>query len=162
MRLATDTGGTFTDLVVEDDDGSITLYKAATVPSDPVAGVLDAMHLGRDAVFVATKIDQSVHPFVAAAPMPGRDAALVVAPAGAVLGDHQILFRLGAFGQLGKIADRRAAAAGGGRFVSSNAHGYLLSGNRLTFSLTFRNFQLAFFCSAEERGRSAGSNAHAD
>ena len=26
MRLATDTGGTFTDLVVEDDDGSISLY----------------------------------------------------------------------------------------------------------------------------------------
>ncbi len=43
MRLATDTGGTFTDLVVEDDDGSITLHKASTVPSDPVAGVLDAL-----------------------------------------------------------------------------------------------------------------------
>jgi N-methylhydantoinase A len=45
MRLATDTGGTFTDLVVEDDDGAITLYKAATVPSDPVAGVLDALRI---------------------------------------------------------------------------------------------------------------------
>jgi N-methylhydantoinase A len=43
MRFATDTGGTFTDLVVEDDDGSITLHKASTVPSDPVAGVLDAL-----------------------------------------------------------------------------------------------------------------------
>jgi N-methylhydantoinase A len=43
MRLATDTGGTFTDLIIEDDNGSITLYKAPTVPWDPVAGVLDAL-----------------------------------------------------------------------------------------------------------------------
>jgi N-methylhydantoinase A len=43
MRFATDTGGTFTDLVVEDDDGTITLHKAPTVPSDPVSGVLDAL-----------------------------------------------------------------------------------------------------------------------
>jgi N-methylhydantoinase A len=45
MRLATDTGGTFTDLVVEHDDGSITLYKSSTTPSDPVQGVLDALAL---------------------------------------------------------------------------------------------------------------------
>lgn len=45
MRFATDTGGTFTDLVVEDDDGRITMYKASTVPSDPVAGVLAALTL---------------------------------------------------------------------------------------------------------------------
>ena len=45
MRLATDTGGTFTDLVVEDDDGAITLHKASTVPSDPVVGVLDALRV---------------------------------------------------------------------------------------------------------------------
>lgn len=45
MRLATDTGGTFTDLVVEQSDGTIRLYKASTVPSDPVRGVLDALAL---------------------------------------------------------------------------------------------------------------------
>lgn len=45
MRLATDTGGTFTDLVVEDDNGRISLFKASTVPSDPVQGVLDALAL---------------------------------------------------------------------------------------------------------------------
>jgi N-methylhydantoinase A len=45
MRLATDTGGTFTDLVVERDDGSIALYKASTTPSDPVKGVLDTLAL---------------------------------------------------------------------------------------------------------------------
>jgi N-methylhydantoinase A len=48
MRLATDTGGTFTDLVVE-NDGSIALFKASTVPSDPVKGVLDALALAADA-----------------------------------------------------------------------------------------------------------------
>lgn len=45
MRLATDTGGTFTDLVVEDDDGAISLFKAPTTPADPVQGVLDALAL---------------------------------------------------------------------------------------------------------------------
>ena len=49
MRLATDTGGTFTDLVVESDDGQIALFKASTVPSDPVKGVLDALALAAQA-----------------------------------------------------------------------------------------------------------------
>lgn len=42
MRLACDTGGTFTDLIVEDDDGAIKMYKASTVPRDPVQGLLNA------------------------------------------------------------------------------------------------------------------------
>jgi N-methylhydantoinase A len=42
MRFATDTGGTFTDLVVEEDDGRIFMFKASTVPSEPVKGVLAA------------------------------------------------------------------------------------------------------------------------
>jgi N-methylhydantoinase A len=45
MRLASDTGGTFTDLVVEDDDGAIRMYKAPTVPNDPVQGLIDAVAL---------------------------------------------------------------------------------------------------------------------
>jgi N-methylhydantoinase A len=49
MRFATDTGGTFTDLIVEDDDGALTLHKASTVPSDPVAGVIDALTLAAEA-----------------------------------------------------------------------------------------------------------------
>lgn len=44
MRLACDTGGTFTDLVVEDGD-QIQLFKASTTPDDPVRGVLDAIDL---------------------------------------------------------------------------------------------------------------------
>jgi N-methylhydantoinase A len=42
MRFATDTGGTFTDLLIEDEAGSIHMFKAATVPSEPVTGVLTA------------------------------------------------------------------------------------------------------------------------
>ncbi len=48
MRFATDTGGTFTDLVVEDDDGKITMYKSPTVPSDPVQGVIGALRLAAE------------------------------------------------------------------------------------------------------------------
>ena len=42
MRFATDTGGTFTDLLIEDEAGSIHMFKVATVPSEPVKGVLAA------------------------------------------------------------------------------------------------------------------------
>ena len=45
MRFACDTGGTFTDLIVEDDDGTLSMYKAATTPEDPVLGVLNALTL---------------------------------------------------------------------------------------------------------------------
>ena len=45
MRFACDTGGTFTDLIVEEDSGALSMYKASTVPTDPVKGVLDALEL---------------------------------------------------------------------------------------------------------------------
>ena len=45
MRFACDTGGTFTDLIVEDDQDGLHMYKAATTPADPVKGVLDALAL---------------------------------------------------------------------------------------------------------------------
>ena len=44
MRFACDTGGTFTDLLVE-EDGAWHLYKASTTPGDPTRGVLDALAL---------------------------------------------------------------------------------------------------------------------
>ncbi len=47
MRFAVDTGGTFTDLIVEDDDSGLHMFKAPTTPDDPVRGVLDS--LGRAA-----------------------------------------------------------------------------------------------------------------
>ena len=38
MRFAVDTGGTFTDLVIEDDAGTLRMFKAPTTPQDPVEG----------------------------------------------------------------------------------------------------------------------------
>ncbi|MBU3004256.1 hydantoinase/oxoprolinase family protein [Paraglaciecola arctica] len=48
MRFATDTGGTFTDLVIEDDQGNLHMYKSPTTPNDPVAGVLNALQVAAD------------------------------------------------------------------------------------------------------------------
>ena len=48
MRLAIDTGGTFTDLVIEDEGGKFTIYKAATVPDDPVQGILDVLQVAAE------------------------------------------------------------------------------------------------------------------
>ena len=39
MRFAIDTGGTFTDLVVEDDAGLCRMFKAPTTPADPIATI---------------------------------------------------------------------------------------------------------------------------
>jgi len=44
MRLAADTGGTFTDLVVEAGE-EVRLYKAQTTPREPADGILDAISL---------------------------------------------------------------------------------------------------------------------
>lgn len=48
MRFAVDTGGTFTDLVIEDESGSLAIYKSATTPADPVQGILDAFQVAAD------------------------------------------------------------------------------------------------------------------
>jgi N-methylhydantoinase A len=48
MRFATDTGGTFTDLVIEDDDGRVRMFKASTTPDDPIRGVLDVLQVAAD------------------------------------------------------------------------------------------------------------------
>ena len=48
MRLACDTGGTFTDLLVEDADGVWQMTKALTVPHDPILGVLAALQKAAD------------------------------------------------------------------------------------------------------------------
>jgi len=40
LRLAVDTGGTFTDLVLCDENGELHLFKSPTVVSDPAEGVL--------------------------------------------------------------------------------------------------------------------------
>ena len=43
MRLAIDTGGTFTDLVLESDSGEYSIFKSDTTPWDPVEGILDVL-----------------------------------------------------------------------------------------------------------------------
>ncbi|MEC8872336.1 MAG: hydantoinase/oxoprolinase N-terminal domain-containing protein, partial [Pseudomonadota bacterium] len=45
MRFACDTGGTFTDLIVEDSDNNLSMYKAPTTPDDPIRGVLQSLKL---------------------------------------------------------------------------------------------------------------------
>lgn len=44
FRLGTDTGGTFTDLIVNGDR----LYKSSTTPDDPVRGILDVLSLAAE------------------------------------------------------------------------------------------------------------------
>lgn len=48
MRISVDTGGTFTDLLLEERDGSLAMFKAPTTPTDPVAGVLAAAGLAAE------------------------------------------------------------------------------------------------------------------
>ncbi len=54
MRLACDTGGTFTDLVVETNDGGLQMFKAPTTPDDPIRGVVDAIAKAADAAGLST------------------------------------------------------------------------------------------------------------
>ncbi len=43
LRLAVDTGGTFTDLVIEGADAQLRVYKRPTRPDDPIIGLLDVL-----------------------------------------------------------------------------------------------------------------------
>ena len=65
MRIACDTGGTFTDLVVETAHG-LKLFKASTTPDDPVRGVLDALALaaaaaGTDRATLLARTETFIH-----------------------------------------------------------------------------------------------------
>ena len=48
MRVATDMGGTFTDVVVEDDDATVRTYKHPTTPDAPLRGVLGGLGLAAE------------------------------------------------------------------------------------------------------------------
>ncbi|MCB1379347.1 MAG: hydantoinase/oxoprolinase family protein [Alphaproteobacteria bacterium] len=50
MRFACDTGGTFTDLLVEDEAGALHMFKAPTTPENPILGVLDSVQVAADAL----------------------------------------------------------------------------------------------------------------
>jgi N-methylhydantoinase A len=65
LRVAVDTGGTFTDLVV-DDGRTLHLFKSPTTPKDPVRGVLDVMdvaaeRLGLDVAALLGQVELFVH-----------------------------------------------------------------------------------------------------
>jgi len=49
MRFACDTGGTFTDLIVEDENGALHMFKAPTTPANPITGVLDSVQVAANA-----------------------------------------------------------------------------------------------------------------
>ncbi|HQZ12428.1 MAG TPA: hydantoinase/oxoprolinase family protein [Devosia sp.] len=49
LRFAIDTGGTFTDLIVGEADGSLTMHKSPTTPADPVSGVINVLKVAADA-----------------------------------------------------------------------------------------------------------------
>jgi len=66
MRFAIDTGGTFTDLAIEDDDGRLHQFKAPTTPHDPVVGLLDvletaAAHFGIDRAQLLGQGEMLIH-----------------------------------------------------------------------------------------------------
>jgi N-methylhydantoinase A len=48
MRFAVDTGGTFTDLVIEGERTELRVYKSSTTPADPVRGILDVLAVAAD------------------------------------------------------------------------------------------------------------------
>jgi N-methylhydantoinase A/acetone carboxylase, beta subunit len=47
-RICTDIGGTFTDLVVVDDNGKVNIFKALTTPENRVNGIIDGLKLAAE------------------------------------------------------------------------------------------------------------------
>ena len=48
FRVGIDVGGTFTDLVVADDDGRLTIFKASTTPGQTSQGIFDTLELAAE------------------------------------------------------------------------------------------------------------------
>jgi N-methylhydantoinase A len=61
LRFGVDTGGTFTDLLIEGVDENLRLYKQPTTPSDPIQGLLDVIK------YAANDLDLSVEQLLARA-----------------------------------------------------------------------------------------------
>ena len=45
MRISIDTGGTFTDVILQDDEGALRLYKSPTTYDDLIQGFLEGIRL---------------------------------------------------------------------------------------------------------------------
>ena len=43
MRISIDTGGTFTDLVCEDKNNNLKIFKVPTTPENPSIGILNGL-----------------------------------------------------------------------------------------------------------------------
>ncbi|MDA1070727.1 MAG: hydantoinase/oxoprolinase family protein [Proteobacteria bacterium] len=54
MRIVVDTGGTFTDLLLEDDAGNLHLHKTPSSPGDPARAVLDAVAVAASALGISS------------------------------------------------------------------------------------------------------------
>ena len=54
MRFAVDTGGTFTDLVIEDSKGKLHIFKSPTTPNNPVKGILSAFDKASEYFSIST------------------------------------------------------------------------------------------------------------
>jgi N-methylhydantoinase A len=66
LRFGVDTGGTFTDLVIEGLPGGLRFFKRPTTPADPVQGLLDviaaaAADLGTDAATLLARGEMFIH-----------------------------------------------------------------------------------------------------
>jgi N-methylhydantoinase A len=66
LRFGVDTGGTFTDLVIEGLPGGLRFYKRPTTPADPAQGLLDvvdaaAADLGTDPAGLLARADMLIH-----------------------------------------------------------------------------------------------------
>jgi N-methylhydantoinase A len=55
VRVAVDTGGTFTDLIVAHDHGLVTVHKSPTTAADPVQGVLNVLDVAARANSVSAR-----------------------------------------------------------------------------------------------------------
>jgi hypothetical protein len=66
--------------------------------------ILDRMDLSRNTIFVAPKVNQPIPPLVTTTTKPDRNLPLIVAAPRFLQGTQQSLLRLGAAGQIGKIA----------------------------------------------------------
>lgn len=65
MRMSCDTGGTFTDLAVEDGD-RILIFKSSTTPHDPIEGILNAVavaaeHYGKSSQELLSQVTTFLH-----------------------------------------------------------------------------------------------------
>ena len=62
IKVATDAGGTFTDLVAFDEtSGKIIVGKALTTPNDPSQGVIDSIVQGRETGLSTSEVSFFVH-----------------------------------------------------------------------------------------------------